>query len=201
MQSTSANYTCKGVGINFYTQLPMDWSTYLYPNVAALYLQQAITDTSAWISVNGMFLPDSAYTQLVIGNFFDDNHSAPFIFDTTGFGTAGVAYVFIDQICVSFDSGFCDKWTGFKQVEKPSILIGPNPFGATLRLSAFDLEHAPVLIQLFDGTGRVIESREWQAGLTDLVLDGTDFAPGYYTLLITNTQGASRSYALIHVSP
>lgn len=197
---TSANFTCQGTGMKFFTEIPTDWPSYLYPNSAAIHLDQAITDTSAWVTVSGTYVPDSAYTQLVIGNFFDDAHSAPFIFDTAGYGTANGAYVFIDQVCVSYDSNYCSNWTGISQPDGPSLTLSSNPFAAVLHLYTSQIENAPVRIRLFDSTGRVVVNEKWIAGHIEWVLDGTTLAPGYYTLIATNTQGVSRSYALVHTN-
>ena len=34
----SSPYSCKGIGLQFFLEYPTDWSTYLYPNTAALNL-------------------------------------------------------------------------------------------------------------------------------------------------------------------
>ncbi len=200
----SGNYTCRGVGMKFFNVLPVDWYQFIspeYPNSAALHLEQPLTDTSAWISVSGVYVPDSAYTQLVIGNFFVDSLNNPFIFDTSGYGLSNFAYNFIDQVCVSYDPNYCANWTGVEQVMGPLLKIGPNPFGSSLHVTALNMEDTPLDLRLIDATGRTVQNEKWQRGGTEWVLDGSILAPGYYTLLATNTQGASRSYALVHVSP
>jgi hypothetical protein len=202
----SANYTCSGVGMKFFNVLPTDWSgwyEYLYPdypNSAAIHLEQAITDTSAWVTVSGTYVPDSAYTQIVIGNFFSDSLSDPFIFDMAGYGVSNAAYVFIDQVSVSFDPSYCTNWTGVARPAGPSLLIGPNPFGSYLRVSAFNDATGRIRLRLMDATGRIVRDDQFDAR-GNWILEGNSLVPGYYTLLATNTQGASRAYALVHVSP
>lgn len=204
--ANSANYTCSGVGMKFFNVLPVDWNgwyNYLhpeFPNSAAIHLEEAITDTSAWVTVSGTYIPDSAYTQLVIGNFFDDSISDPVIYDTAGYGVSNEAYVFIDQVSVSYDPDYCTKWTGINLIEGPSLAVGPNPFTQFLRLTLNNMQSAPKLLQLIDATGRTVRYEKWPKGCTRWVLDGSGLAPGYYTLLATNALGASRSYALVHVS-
>lgn len=66
---SSPIYTCAGMGMKFFIQTPVDWENYLYPNTAALYMDYTPADTSQWYLVNGVYIPDSAYTHLVIGNF------------------------------------------------------------------------------------------------------------------------------------
>jgi hypothetical protein len=200
----SANYTCRGVGMKFFNVLPEDWYQFIYPdypNSAAIYLQQAVTDTVGWVTVSGEYVPDSAYTQLVIGNFFSDSLNDPFVFDTLGYGLSNVAYNYIDQVCVSYDPNYCANWTGIIPVAVPSLSIGPNPFGASLHLSSLNMEATPLMLRLIDVMGRIVLNEEWPTGHTEWVLDGSALASGYYTLLATNSQGASRSYALVHVSP
>jgi len=207
VNTNSANYTCSGVGMKFFNVLPNGWNEWYhylypdYPNSAAIHLAEAVTDTSAWVTVSGAYVPDSAYTQLVIGNFFNDSLSAPFIFDTAGYGLANSAYLFIDQVSVSYDPNYCANWTGIKPVVGPSLIIGPNPFGSYLRVTATNGAQGRMTLRLMDATGRIIRDEQWIDGRGAWTLESSGLAPGFYTLLATNTQGASRSYALVHVSP
>ncbi|MBK6408338.1 MAG: hypothetical protein IPF78_01290 [Flavobacteriales bacterium] len=202
----SGNYTCSGMGLKFFNELPADWNgwySYLqpeYPNSAAIHLEEAFTDTSDWVTVSGTYTPDSAYTQLVIGNFFSDSLSQPIVFDA-GYGTSNTAYFFIDQVSVSYDPNYCANWSGVQDIMKPIISIGPNPFGATLRLTSPNTEAQPLVLQILDATGRTVLREEWPKECNELNIDGSTLLLGYYTLLVTNAQGATRSYALVHVSP
>jgi len=206
LAGNSANYTCSGVGMKFFFDLPADWNAWYnylqpeYPNSAAIHLEEAITDTSVWVTVNGTYIPDSAYTHLVIGNFFDDSLSAPVIFDTAGYGTSNAAYVYIDQVSVSYDHEYCSWWTGVKPNILHSLSVGPNPFGQFLRVTIQDIKDAPAHLRLIDPLGRTMRNENWPVGQTEWVLNCGELASGYYTLFTINTQGASRSYALVHVS-
>ncbi len=207
VQPNSGNYTCSGMGMKFFTELPADWNgwyDYLqpeYPNSAAVHLEEAITDTSAWVTVSGVYMPDSAYTQLVIGNFFSDSLSQPFVFDTAGYGTSNTAYFFIDQVSVSYDPNYCANWSDIRNIEKPTISIGPNPFGAILTLTSPNTHSDPFMLRLLDGTGRTLRSEVWPRGSGIWNVDGSTLPSGFYTLLVTNAMGATSSYALVHVSP
>jgi len=193
--------------MKFFNDLPADWNAWYdylqpeYPNTAAVHLEEAITDTSIWVTVSGTYIPDSAYTHVVIGNFFDDSLSAPVLFDSSGYGTSNEAYVFIDQVSVSYDPEYCSRWTGVMPNSLLSLSVGPNPFGQFLRVTLQNIEDAPLSLRLIDPLGRTVRNEIWPVGQTEWVLNCADLASGYYTLFSINTQGASRSYALVHVSP
>ncbi len=107
----STLYSSKGLGLKFFTAFPTDWSAYLYPNSAALHIDYVPTDTALWYGVSGVYIPDSAYTFIAVGNFFADSLSERTIIDSTGYGAFDVAYAFVDDVRASFDLSFCTQST------------------------------------------------------------------------------------------
>lgn len=200
-QQNSGNYTCKGIGMKFFTQMPSDWPNYLYPNTSAVHLQQAITDTSAWVTVSGVYTPDSAYTQLVIGNFYADSLSDPFIFDTAGYGVANIAYHFLDQVCVSYDPYYCSDWEGVAPHQDEKLVIGPNPFTDQLQLQGTSALRGNRSLELIDALGRTVHRSQWPEGQQRCTLATSELHAGYYILSINNTEGGRSAYPLIHISP
>jgi hypothetical protein len=77
--------------------------------------------------LSGSFISDSAYTHLIIGNFFDDSQTDTIIFGGAPFGSSS-AYYFIDDVCVTADSVYNQTWT---QVLEPknndAFFLYPNP--------------------------------------------------------------------------
>jgi hypothetical protein len=74
-------------------------------NFCLLNNDHILIDSVNWYCSFGSFISDSAYTYLIIGNFYDDAHT-----DTTVFTTGHrpyAAYYFIDDVCVSKNLNDC----------------------------------------------------------------------------------------------
>jgi hypothetical protein len=194
---TSATWTCKGVGMKFFVELPTDWQSYLYPNSAALYLDQVLNDTANWTSVSGVYVPDSAYRYVALTNFFSDSLSEGQLVDST-YGTYPYAYSFLDQICVSYDPNYCSDWNGLSTSSIDPFALWPNPFEESIEL---DGAHQDLSVQLFNVLGNKVWQGSWPSGQDRLVIHGGGLAQGPYLLRASNTIGASRSYTVTHVSP
>ena len=127
-------YVANNIGAKFTT---ISYNTYQQSNqipinnIAQLHYPSLLTDTTNWTQVTGSFIADSTYQYIVIGNFFDDQHT-----DTSRLGHGFVlpieSYYFIDDVCVSTDSVYANTWAeGIEQVKenKGSFTAYPNPFG------------------------------------------------------------------------
>jgi hypothetical protein len=194
----SAHWTGKGVGLKFFVDLPTDWNSYLYPNSAAVYLDQVLTDTLKWTTVSGTYVPDSAYQYVVVGNFFADSLSAQQVLDSTGYF---VSYAFIDQVCVSYSPDFCDQWLGLTVTTPvPDLAIFPNPFTDHLNLSGPARSQAMEL-RLMDALGRRVWQGIWPIGQRTYTISVPGLRAGFYTIHAIDHQGATRSYPVVHVSP
>lgn len=76
-------------------------------NFAHLRSISIISDTANWVQISGSIVADSAYSYLILGNFYDDANT-----DTTTL-TCGTcqnwfSYYLIDDVCVSTDSSLCN---------------------------------------------------------------------------------------------
>lgn len=135
--AVSPRFTCKGVGMKFFATWPMDylWWNNLFqpaPNDAVIYLDEVPMDTAIWYTVSGTYVPDSAYTHMAIGNFFDEIASDITILDSTGVGQGTRAYAFVDDVIVSFDTNACGT-LGVSNATKELKLLGyPNPTSGRL---------------------------------------------------------------------
>ncbi|UPT67606.1 MAG: hypothetical protein M0D57_02730 [Sphingobacteriales bacterium JAD_PAG50586_3] len=65
---------CSGIGLLF-----RNGATFMMPNTDIVQLtpdiveDDIIADTTGWVAVSGTFTADSAYTHLIVGNFYDNN--------------------------------------------------------------------------------------------------------------------------------
>jgi|GEM_PF-1410957 len=86
-----------------------DTSKSLINNFATIKTLNFITDTNYWAKIQGVFIADSAYKYLFIGNFYDDSYTDTLLLSTTM--TQCFSYYYIDDICVSEDSLTCTDIT------------------------------------------------------------------------------------------
>ncbi len=192
--------TCRGVGIKFFAILPEDWETYLYPNSAALYMEEVSFDTANWYHVSGIYVPDSAYTHLVMANFFSNELSSPELLDSTGYGVPDVAYAFIDDVRASFELSYCD---GENQIEEAVLnqpIVYPNPVIDLLNVSSPG-RRRPAQISIHDSSGRsVYQGMSNEVG-ESYTVDVSDLLPGIYVLCMSDASGSFAPVRFVHVAP
>jgi hypothetical protein len=95
-------------------------------NFAHVYNDSIIRDSSVWTTIRGSIIADSAYTYLVLGNFFSD--SLTVYENINPAGIFNFAYYYIENVCLSIDSFFCEHLSGINEYvsyEEPAIY--PNP--------------------------------------------------------------------------
>lgn len=71
-------------------------------NFAHFTVDSFITDTLNWINLSGMFISDSNYRYLYIGNFYDNANTDTF--NITSINNNGRAYYYIDDVFVMKDT-------------------------------------------------------------------------------------------------
>jgi hypothetical protein len=109
---------------NSYTLTPAFNATLLANNTAHYYDNTVITDTTNWIKIKGSFIADSAYTYIMIGNFFKNGNTT-----ITTESSGPYAYYFVDDVCLSTDSAFAFNYiTGIETDQMNNeIRTFPNP--------------------------------------------------------------------------
>ena len=152
-------------------------------NFAHFYANTIISDTVNWVKISGSFVADSAYNYLIMGNFFNDS-----LTDTLNLSTISnlVAYYFIDDICVSTDSLYCENWLGIdKNNDKnKEISIYPNP--ATNMLNVESSQEFSGTLVIYNSLGKPVKSLT--ATGTKITLPTEDLPSGLYILKINDNK-------------
>jgi hypothetical protein len=97
-------------------------------NNPPIFTDSIVTDSLNWTRITGSFVADSAYTYLVIGNFFDDANT-----DTIKFFNdfSDNAYYYLDDVALSTDSAFVYNYSFTTSINENSlqnqITVYPNP--------------------------------------------------------------------------
>lgn len=196
----SAMFTSKGVGMRFFHEFPTDWHSYLYPNSAALYMEAVPMDTSIWYQVSGIYVPDSDYVHLAVGNFFADSMSSILPLDTSGFGAAGVSYAFIDDVRVSYDMQYCGS-TGVHSSGPPDILhVYPNPFVDRFTVSLPESANGMQHWELMDVYGHPVLSGSDRPYFGTFTISTGHIASGTYVLHIHDGAGIYVPVRLVSLS-
>lgn len=200
----AALYTCKGVGLKFFIDIPPDpqaWVDYMFPNEAALALQQVATDTAIWYTSQGMYVPDSAYTHVLIANFFADSLSEPTLLDSTGFANTAYAYAFIDEVCVAYDPAVCGIAQSVSENHTFRGVHASNPFDENLTLWFSSAPDGPLHVSVFDSSGRLVWQRTEVSSSKRLLLKLPELPGGLFVLQLSDDQGPYSPLRLVHPNP
>ncbi|WKZ64997.1 MAG: T9SS type A sorting domain-containing protein [Flavobacteriales bacterium] len=104
-------------------------------NQAHILYPQILSDTVGWTLVSGSFVADSAYSYLMLGNFFsnaltDTLHLAPNVPEWGRF-----SYTLVDAVCVSPDPDGCERSQGMEELGAGVPFVYPNPASDVLVIS------------------------------------------------------------------
>ncbi len=110
---------------SYNSPLPID-------NNSIIHLNYSILDTVSWVLVIDSFIADSAYTYLIMGNFYDDEHT-----DTTQFSVFQCHSIYyIDDVCLSKTLDDCDLANSLNEINKSNIKVHPNPVNDILKINS-----------------------------------------------------------------
>lgn len=126
----------------------------LITNNPPVYTNSVITDSLNWTRISGSFVADSTYSNLVIGNFFNDANT-----DTLKFFNdfSDNAYYFLDDICVSTDSIYANNYsyTGIEESNSLSdITCYPNPIVDQITIQ--NLSHQKMDVEIYNLLGELL---------------------------------------------
>jgi hypothetical protein len=146
--------------------------------------QQVITDTSNWTRVFGSFIADSVYTNLCIGNFFYVSNTSATIVNPGATNT--YSYYFIDDVCVSTDSGYASNYfyTNIQEISLETyVQLYPNPVKDFLSIS--NKYSHPIEFNLYNVLGQKIKTVEISP-YSKASIDLTFLNSGLYTISIAS---------------
>jgi hypothetical protein len=187
---SASNYTktfINNIGMLFsnqsYFHIYPTWpgDSVLIKNFSHLHSYSIITDTLNWITIKGTFIADSAYQYLIIGNFYDDNHT-----DTLMTGTINSsAYYYIDEVCVSTDSLTCYSHEAINEISKNEELVNIFPNPATNNLTIESPQSA--VIEITNIQGQLIKNLVASSNKT--YVDISTLPSGVYILEVKTEKG------------
>ena len=151
-------------------------------NQAHILYPQILSDTVGWTLVSGSFVADSAYTYLMIGNFFNNALTDTIHFAPTFNASGRYSYALVDAVCVSPDPGGCERSQGIGDLGAVVPFVYPNPASAVLMIGNAAGRDAVVLDMLGKRvwSGRVQHDR--------FGLDVGSWARGAYVLQVQGTR-------------
>jgi hypothetical protein len=190
------------MGLRF-TMVPYDENDAApLPNHAALSMSFAPMDTSSWYQVSGVYVPDSAYQYVVLGNFFDDTLTTRVVLNPNSDDVDSVAYVYLDDVCISYDSGYCDMDMGLiEECDGMLMHAYPMPFKDRCTVMFNKSINWAVYFELLDVSGRHVWQGKLLPGQRFMEICMPNLPPGVYTLRTTSPIGALKPIVLLHISP
>lgn len=113
------------IGIKFSTVSHNISSPPLQNNFAHVYSNIVTDDTTNWTQIAGSFISDSAYTNIMLGNFFGNDSLIISDFQSNN----NSSYYFLDDICVSTDSLYANNYvyTEVLEYQLGKVSVYPNP--------------------------------------------------------------------------
>ncbi len=177
------NTATNKLGIQFSMVSYSDSNYVPITNSAQIYSDSVIADTINWIPISGSFIADSAYNYIMAGCFFVDSVLTIVPLDTLPPFYPN-AYYYIDDICVSTDSLYCETLSGINQVEQLAANIFPNPFDDELNIHLKVNDQAEVF--LYDLTGRMLLRHQF---ISSISLNTSMLPAGMYVYQLRIQEG------------
>jgi hypothetical protein len=161
------------------------------PNFAHVYSQEVLSDTVNWVTIEGSFVADQAYTHMALGVFFEfDLLNTMQLIEGPNLGS----YYFVDDVCVSKYPDCVRVSVSETADANPRITVYPNPANDQVRIES----DFPVLeCSLMDMSGRKLFSKGANSRVMEIALD--NLADGAYVLEIKTTDNKTKREKLLIV--
>ena len=159
-------------------------------NFSHIHSASIITDTANWIRITGSIIADSAYTYVMLGNFYDDSNTDTLLYNcATCYND--YSYYLVDNICISIDSVYCDGGidaspctVSIRELsDENNISVFPNPTLDAVSISFNGTQSE--IIQLTDLLGEVVYSETFK-GKSNISFSLTAYPSGIYFLKFIN---------------
>lgn len=181
-------------------KIGMNFSTFAYDsccppplnNFSIIYCDSILQDSTSWVRISGSFIADSAYSHVIIGNFYTDQNT-----DTIKLGLGPDAgYYYIDDVCVSTDSIYNQVWTSLNDlsVEKHSWKLFPNPVKDVLNIMS---NESITQIEIYDFKGTIKFIKKFQNSKEMQLSIPSDLGNGIYLLRIVHSNKISSKVFII----
>ncbi len=191
-----------GAGIRFTMQPYESNGLEPLPNQAAAYQIDAPMDTSAWYLISGVYVPDSAYEYVVLGNFFSDTLLTLEVLNPNSLDIDTVAYVYLDDICVSYELGYCETDIGWPELsDDMRVTAYPVPFTDHCTLTFNRDVSTAMTAELVDLSGRIAWRANVPQGQRTIGIEVPGLTGGVYVLRTFTATMAFKPLILVHVSP
>ena len=159
-------------------------------NFAHLRSIPVINDSINWNLISGSLVADSAYSYLIIGNFFDDINTDTINY-TCDSCTNIYGYYYIDDVCLSTDSAYCNGGienvpciVGIHENSDSKVNIFPNPFSNQLIFTFAD--NKPIIVSLYNFVGQQVLQQTFTSSTT---INTEQLAEGIYFYELHNNKG------------
>lgn len=146
-------------------------------NLPTLNYDTIISDSINWKIINFSYVADSSYGYMYLGNFYDDTNTDTLISpgETFSYG----AYYYIDNICISTDSSFCETILNIKENNEIEFSISPNPSNNLIQITALtEIQE----LKIFNLMGSLI--KKIKVDSNDVILNNSDLTSGNYFIQI-----------------
>jgi len=187
----------RGIGMRFSTQ-PVGIGL-LITDEAVLYMDEVLSDTSTWVVLSALYVPDSAYQYIQIGNFFSDELSEPTMLDPNG--QTDAAYAFVDAVCVAYDPALCGKAQSVADRFLDRVFRASSPFDQDMKVWLPKASSGRLSLELLDASGRSVWNAVHQGMETSLTLALPELQDGIYLLKLSDQRGSYSPLRVVHQSP
>lgn len=174
---------CDKIGVKFLNNFQSlnNHNSHLIDNTAHFYIDSILTDSINWIFIKGSFIADSAYTAIVIGNFFKLDHMN--IYCLNGIGV--YAYYFIDRICVSSDSSYCNSLTYQGEIDvNPNIKVVYLSSNQQIKIEKPLNDSRYTKFELYNSLGQIVLNSNLNNAT--VYIDVPNISAGIYILRISD---------------
>lgn len=166
------------LGVKFTTQTYNENNPAPINNHAHVFTNAIISDTLIWTTVQGTFVADSAYTHVMVGNFFDNMNTDTIADESLTQGS----YYYIDDVCVTTNPQGCTFPNNTDLVGNNTFKVYPNPTNSVLYI-----EHPGIVltdISFYDIAGIRIETLVENTSMQSVV-NVSKMASGVYFIKVT----------------
>jgi len=138
-----------------------------------------LSDTVTWLSINGSFIANGGEKYITIGNFNPDSNTDTLLFNGSPFGTAKIAYYYIDEvsvICVDCDTG---NYVNEKNDEM-NFKLFPSPSSGLMNFNYHLKANERGEVVIYNIEGRKISSYSLNPNSSSIIIKENDLSNGIY---------------------